>query len=81
MKLRVHTIEKTLFDGDIRGLTLPTESGEITVLEHHVPLVTLTKPGLLKVIDKDGKTRIIDFSTFGFLEVRPEHEGIVLLAA
>lgn len=81
MKLRVHTIEKTLFDGDIKSLTLPTESGEITVLENHLPLVTLTKPGLLKVIDKDEKTHIIDFGTFGFLEVRPGDEGITLLAS
>lgn len=81
MRLAIHTIEKTLFDGDIKSLTLPTEAGEITVLENHLPLVTLTKPGLIKVIDKSGKEHIIDFGSSGFLEVKPENEGITILAA
>ena len=81
MKLSIHTIEKTLFDGDIKSLTLPTQAGEITVLENHLPLVTLTKPGLIKIIDKSGKEHIIDFGSFGFLEVKPENEGTTILAA
>ena len=80
MRLRVHTIEKTLFDGEIKSLTLPTESGEITILPDHLPLVTLTKPGLIRIFDNEGKKHIIDFSMFGFLEVKPEDEGIILLA-
>ena len=55
MKLAIHTIEKTLFDGDVKSLTLPTEAGEITVLENHLPLVTLIRPGPRKIIDKSGK--------------------------
>lgn len=81
MRLAIHTIEKTLFDGDIKSLTLPTEAGEITVLENHLPLVTLTRPGLIKIIDKLGKEHIIDFGSFGFLEVKPENEGTTILAA
>jgi len=81
MKLQIHTIEKTLFDGDIKSLTLPTEEGEITVLENHLPLVTLIKPGIIRVVDKSDKTSIIDFGSFGFMEVKPENEGITLLAS
>ena len=82
MKLQIHTIEKTLFDGDIQSVTLATETGEITVLENHLPLVTLVRPGIVQILDKDGKKHIINFSSYesGFLEVRPEHEGITLLA-
>ena len=82
MKLQIHTIEKTLFDGDIQSVTLATETGEITVLENHLPLVTLVRPGIVQILDKDGKKHIIIFSSYesGFLEVRPEHEGITLLA-
>ena len=81
MKLAIHTIEKTLFDGDVKSLTLPTEAGEITVLENHLPLVTLIRPGPIKIIDKSGKERIIDFGSFGFLEVKPENEGTTILSA
>ena len=80
MKLQIHTIEKTLFDGEIKSLTLPTAAGEITVLENHLPLVSLTKPGSIKILDKAEKEHTIDLSSFGFLEVRPENEGITLLA-
>ncbi len=80
MRLSIHTIEKTLFDGEIKSLTLPTEAGEITVLENHLPLVSLTKPGSIKILDKAETTHTIDLRSFGFLEVRPENEGITLLA-
>ena len=61
-----------IIDSDYRG--------EITILPDHLPLVTLTKPGLIRIFDNGGKKRIIDFSMFGFLEVKPEDEGIILLA-
>ena len=80
MKLHIHTIEKTLFDGEVKSLTLNTETGEITVLENHLPLISLVKPSLIRVIDKADKTSIINFGSFGFLEVKPENEGITLLA-
>lgn len=80
MKLAVHTIEKTLFDGDVTSITIKTEAGEITVLENHLPLVTLTRPGFVRVVDRAGKVSTIDMSSFGFLEVRPENEGAILLA-
>lgn len=80
MKLSIHTIEKTLFDGEVKSLTLSTAEGEITVLENHLPLVALTKPGLVKILDRDENMHIIDFGSFGFLEVKPENEGIILLA-
>lgn len=82
MRLSIHTIEKTLFDGEVKSVTLPTEEGEITVLRHHLPLITLVRPGVVKVLDKMEKPHIINFGSYqyGFLEVRPEHEGITLLA-
>ena len=50
------------------------------MFENYLPFVTLTKPGLIKIIDNTGKQHIIDFGSFGFLEGRPENERITLLA-
>jgi len=36
-----------LYDGTVEQVTIPTQSGEITVLSHHIPLVSLLKPGEL----------------------------------
>ena len=80
MRLSIHTIEKTLFDDEIKSITVMTEEGEITVLKNHVPLVTRVKPGIVTVIDKKGELHRIDFSLSGFLEIRPEDQGVVLLA-
>ncbi len=49
MNLRIITPERLLFDGEVEQVTIPTRSGEITVLPHHIPLVGLLKPGELIV--------------------------------
>ena len=81
MRLRILNIESTLFDGDIREVNLMTESGEITVLDQHSPMVTLVRSGFVKIKEPEGRERIIELASTGFLEVEPEGRGITLLAA
>ena len=81
MRLQVHTINETLFDDEVRSITVPTEDGEITILENHLPIVTVVRPGDITVIDKSGSYATISFSSYGFLEVRPEQDGVILLAS
>ena len=80
MHLTIHSIEKTLFDRDAVSVTLPTESGEITVLDHHMPLVSIVKPGRIKIVEPHGREEIVQFETSGFLEVEPENRGVTILA-
>lgn len=80
MRLTIHTIEATQFDRDVISVTLPTEAGEITILEQHLPLVSLVKPGNIKVIEPSGREEIIQFESRGFLEVLPEGRGITILS-
>jgi F-type H+-transporting ATPase subunit epsilon len=49
IQLKLVTPAKTLFDQPVRSVVLPTESGEITVLPDHAPLVTILFPGELIV--------------------------------
>lgn len=81
MRLRIHSIEETLFDGEVKSITVSTEDGEITVLENHLPIVTVVRPGRVMIVDRADKQADIILTSYGFLEVRPEHEGVVLLAA
>lgn len=53
INLRILTPERVLYDGDVEQVTIPTQSGEITVLPHHIPLVGLLKPGEL-VLKRQG---------------------------
>lgn len=76
IKFKIVTIEKVTYEDEIDQLTVPTQSGEITVLAKHTPLVSLLKPGELK-IKKDGYTVSLSVST-GFLEVRKNSQVFIL---
>lgn len=81
MRFRIHTIEKTVFDDEVISITIPTESGEITVLDQHSPLVSVVKPGRILIRKKSGREEIVQFESDGFLEVQPEGRGVILLAS
>lgn len=49
IRLKIITPERVLFDDQIQELNLPTKEGEITVLENHIPLICLLKPGELRI--------------------------------
>lgn len=53
MLLRIASPEKTIFDGKVKKVTLPTEQGEITILPNHTPVVTTLKPGIIRFVPVD----------------------------
>lgn len=66
-KFTITTPERTLLSEEIEQVSLPTEMGEITILPHHIPLVSLLKPGEMRVI-RNGKEELYAVAG-GFLEV------------
>ena len=77
MKLAIHTIQETLFSGDIKSFTLKTASGEITVLDNHLPLITIARPGKLRYTDRQNNENETELNG-GILEVKPNSEAIIL---
>ena len=77
MHLSIHSLKKTLFDGEAHSLNCKTEAGEITVLDHHRPLISVLTQGVLKIIDKESKTHYISIS-FGFLEVQKDNARAII---
>ena len=77
MRLRIHSLQGTVYDGKAKRLTLPTEVGEITVLEDHEPLISVTRQGLAIVEDQEGKEQFFRINS-GFLEVKSGSEVLVL---
>lgn len=71
------TPEKVHFQASADAVSIPTTSGQIQVLENHMPLVTILAPGELKIV-KGGETTYLAVSG-GYVEVRP-HNQIVVLA-
>ncbi|MDO8601677.1 MAG: F0F1 ATP synthase subunit epsilon [bacterium] len=84
MRLSIYTIRKTVFEGETPRVTVPTITGEITVLEHHVPYVTVLSPGNLKYVHfvPHGASTKEQEETLpingGFLEVRAGNEIRIL---
>ena len=68
MKLTVAKIDQILFSGEAEAVTVPGSAGEMTILSHHMPLITTLKAGMVVVKTKDEKPT--EFAvTSGFLEV------------
>jgi F-type H+-transporting ATPase subunit epsilon len=76
IKLQIITPEKVVFSEEVDQFSVTTEAGEITVLPHHIPLVTTLKAGELRY-KKDGQEDVLAISG-GFAEVRPNNEVVVL---
>jgi len=49
MLLKISSPSKSIYEGKIKQITLPTESGIITILPNHIPLVTSLKPGIINI--------------------------------
>ncbi len=76
INFKIITMERIVYEDEIEQVTIPTTAGEITVLPRHAPLVSLLRPGELR-IRKDGYDVLLSVST-GFVEVRPKSEVIIL---
>jgi len=74
--LKIITQEEVLLEEEVESLYVTTIDGDITVLAHHTPYVSVLKPSEL-VIKKDGKEESFA-CTGGILEVTPEK--VVILA-
>lgn len=77
IKFEIVTPERTVLKQDILQVTLPTQSGEITILPDHIPLVSILKPGVLEIKTADQETEIMSVSG-GFIEVL--RDKVVILA-
>lgn len=76
MKLSILTLDNALFEGEAQSVTVPGISGKLQALEHHVPLITALKKGIIVVTDQQG---VQEFSIeHGVLEVRPDEINILV---
>ena len=78
MTLGVYSLQKVLYKGDAVSVNCRTKNGEITILDHHRPLISVLTPGTMKIIDKEQKEHYIPISS-GFLEVRSGNEARFLV--
>ncbi len=75
IKVEIVTPKGLAFSKEVNSINIPTAEGEIGVLEKHMYLMTLLKPGLVYF---DGKTEEGIAVTYGFVDVTPEK--VIILA-
>ena len=66
------------FEGEATSLNIKTTSGEITVLNNHLPLITILAPGPAKIILPNGEKKTVD-TKGGFLEVNKKNQVTALV--
>ena len=62
MKLKISSPEKVVYEWDVKQVSLPTETGMITVLPNHIPMVTSLKPWVIKIVPTESPSWDFIFS-------------------
>ena len=75
--LLIFSIDREIFVGDAKSLTLPSATGQIQVLPHHAPLVSLLQEGDMVIEQTDGSRQNLPIAG-GVVEVKPK-EVVVLV--
>ncbi|MEK7583539.1 MAG: hypothetical protein AAB483_04030 [Patescibacteria group bacterium] len=79
MQFQAISLKGMQYEGDVKSVNVKTTSGEITVLDHHLPLITVLAKGQLVVKDTTGKETVIHAES-GFLEVKEGNSAVALIS-
>ena len=75
-RLDIVTAERAVYSGEVDMVIAPGVEGQLGILPHHAPLMTMFQPGELRI--KKGGEEISLAISGGFLEARPDK--VVVLA-
>jgi F-type H+-transporting ATPase subunit epsilon len=71
----VVSVDRSLFEGDVDFIVANGADGELGILPRHAPLMTILKPGALKITQ--GSNEQLLFVGGGFLEVLPDRVTVL----
>lgn len=77
LRLEIVTPERVVLKEEAQQITVPTKDGVITVLPHHIPLISILKPGVIEIKLQSGEREVAAVSG-GFIEVL--RNKVVILA-
>ena len=53
-KLKIISPERIVFSDDAKMITLPSYEGDLSILQNHISIITLLRPGIIKVQKNGG---------------------------
>lgn len=71
LQCRVVSAREEIYTGEISMLIATGSEGEVGILAGHTPLITLLKPGSIRIQLPDGSEEVI-YVSGGVLEVQPK---------
>ncbi len=78
MLLSIYSLRKPVLRREVQSVNLKTAVGELTILNHHRPLIVPLGSGPIKLVDEAGKSDILE-AKGGLLEVLPQSRVNILL--
>ena len=75
LRLEIVTPEQTAYSEDVDMVTLPGSEGELGVFPNHVPLLTVLKPGELRVV-RNGRSSSLAVGE-GFIEITADRVSVL----
>jgi len=79
IKLEIVTAERLVYSDEVDIVVAPGIDGQLGILPHHAPLVTMLQAG--EVLFRKGGEETVKAVSGGFLEVRPDRVLILADAA
>lgn len=77
IKVDVVSAEEHIFSGEAELVSLPGTSGELGIMPGHLPLITLIRPGFVRVHVPGEQEPEQIFVAGGVLEVQPEQVTVL----
>ena len=77
IKVDVVSAEEHIFSGEAELVSLPGTSGELRIMPGHLPLITLIRPGFVRVHVPGEQEPEQIFVAGGVLEVQPEQVTVL----
>ena len=50
MRLKISTPTQAVYQGEVKSISLPTDSGNIKITDTNAPMVTSLKPGIISIV-------------------------------
>jgi len=77
IKVDVVSAEEQIFSGQAEFVALPGEAGELGILPQHTPLVSLIKPGFVRITLPETHEVKQIFVAGGVIEVQPDQVNVL----
>ncbi|MDR2766516.1 MAG: hypothetical protein LBB63_03600 [Holosporaceae bacterium] len=78
MRAKILESERKIFDGEITKIVIPAAEGEMCLLPHHAPIITIMKAGAIRVFRTTSERPLTVDVTGGLFSFRRNNAVCIL---